>query len=120
MPSQRIAFDAATAFSYIGQPVLVELVWEGDPEPMWRFKHIVGVVLPVQGVNDIGYFLTVPVIGSADFPDETYFDSIRTIRTLPVIRSRGRCTSGKVLSRLPLPQLIQGQAKSMEGERHHA
>lgn len=118
MPSQRISFDAATAFSYIGQPVLVELVWEGDPEPMWRFKHIVGVVLPVQGVNDIGYFLTVPVIGSADFPDETYFDSIRTIRTLPVIRSRGRCTSGKVLSRLTMPHL-QGKAELMgEGSSH--
>ncbi|WP_422910160.1 hypothetical protein ACOCLD_18140 [Pseudomonas sp. MAC6] len=120
MPSPTHTLDAVTAVGYIGKPVHVELEWDGDPEPMWRFKHIVGVVLPVHGVNDIGYFLTVPVIGSADFPDETYFDSIRTIRTLPVIRSRARCTSGKVLSRLPLPQLIQGQAKSMEGERHHA
>lgn len=118
MRKPPVQFDAATAFSYIGQPVLVELVWDGDPEPMWRFKHIVGVVLPVQGVNDIGYFLTVPVIGSADFPDETYFDSIRTIRTLPVIRSRGRCTSGKVLSRLPMPHL-QGKAELMgEGISH--
>ncbi|HZX17129.1 MAG TPA: hypothetical protein VFF22_09745 [Pseudomonas sp.] len=119
MPSQRISLDAATAISYIGQPVLVELVWDGDPEPIWLFKHIVGVVVPVQGVNDIGYFLTVPVIGSTDFPDETYFDSIRTIRTLPATRSRGQRTSGKVLSRLPLPHLIQGNADLMEGGSSH-
>ncbi len=114
MPKQCIALDAVTAIGYIGQPVLVELVWDGDPEPIWRFKHIVGVVVPVQGVNEVGYFLTVPVIGSTDFPDETYFDSIRTIRTLPAIRSRGRRTSGKVLSRLSLPHLMQCDADLME------
>ncbi|MDH1868947.1 hypothetical protein [Pseudomonas sihuiensis] len=113
MSSPTLTFDPITAIGYIGQTVLVELVWEGDPEPIWRFKHIVGVVVPVQGVNEVGYFLTLPVIGSADFPDEIYFDSIHTIRAI-----RDRHAPAKVLDRLPLPHLFQGQAK--EGERRHA
>ena len=117
MPSQCISLDAATAVGYIGQPVLVELVWEGDPEPIWRFKHIVGVVVPVQGVNEVGYFLTVPVIGSTDFPDEIYFDTIRTIR---VVQQRDRHAPAKLLGRLSLPHLIPHQAELMEGGRRHA
>ncbi|WP_296276886.1 hypothetical protein [Pseudomonas sp. UBA7530] len=113
MSSPTLTFDPITAIGYIGQTVLVELVWEGDPEPIWRFKHIVGVVVPVQGVNEVGYFLTLPVIGSADFPDEIYFDSIHTIRAV-----RDRHASAKVLGCLPLPHLFQSQAK--EGECSHA
>lgn len=113
MSSPTLTFDPITAIGYIGQTVLVELVWEGDPEPIWRFKHIVGVVVPVQGVNDVGYFLTLPVIGEADFPDEIYFDSIHTIRAV-----RDRHASGKLLDRVPLPQVLQGHAK--EGECSHA
>ncbi|WP_312723956.1 hypothetical protein [Stutzerimonas nitrititolerans] len=113
MSKPAFGFDPATAIGYIGQTVFVELVWEGDPEPIWRLKHIVGVVLPVQGVNEVGYFLTLPVIGSADFPDEIYFDSIHTIRAI-----RDRHIPFRVLGRLPLPQLTQGQAT--QGERRHA
>jgi hypothetical protein len=113
MSSPTLTFDPITAIGYIGQTVLVELVWEGDPEPIWRFKHIVGVVVPVQGVNEVGYFLTLPVIGSADFPDEIYFDSIHTIRAV-----RDRHAPAKVLGCLPLPHLFQGH--STEGERRHA
>jgi hypothetical protein len=113
MPSPTLTFDPITAIGYIGQTVLVELVWEGDPEPIWRFKHIVGVVVPVQGVNEVGYFLTLPVIGSADFPDEIYFDSIHTIRAV-----RDRHAPGKVLGRLPLPQVLHSQVR--EGECSHA
>lgn len=113
MSSPTLTFDPITAIGFIGQTVLVELVWEGDPEPIWRFKHIVGVVVPVQGVNEVGYFLTLPVIGSADFPDEIYFDSIHTIRAV-----RDRHAPAKVLGCLPLPHLFQGQAK--EGECSHA
>ena len=113
MSSPTLTFDPITAIGYIGQTVLVELVWEGDPEPIWRFKHIVGVVVPVQGVNEVGYFLTLPVIGEADFPDEIYFDSIHTIRAV-----RDRHAPAKVLDRLPLTHMFQGQAT--EGERRHA
>ncbi|ARS49943.1 hypothetical protein PSMEN_16690 [Ectopseudomonas mendocina] len=113
MSSPTLTFDPITAIGYIGQTVLVELVWEGDPEPIWRFKHIVGVVVPVQGVNEVGYFLTLPVIGSADFPDEIYFDSIHTIRAV-----RDRHAPAKVLGRLPLPQVLHSQAR--EGECSHA
>ncbi|MFV9683554.1 hypothetical protein [Ectopseudomonas mendocina] len=113
MSSPTLTFDPVTAIGYIGQTVLVELVWEGDPEPIWRFKHIVGVVVPVQGVNEVGYFLTLPVIGSADFPDEIYFDSIHTIRAV-----RDRHAPAKVLGRLPLTHMFQGQAT--EGVRRHA
>ncbi|WP_312955274.1 hypothetical protein [Stutzerimonas nitrititolerans] len=115
MSKPAFGFDPATAIGYIGQTVFVELVWEGDPEPIWRLKHIVGVVLPVQGVNEVGYFLTLPVIGSADFPDEIYFDSINTIRAV-----RDRHAPAKVLDRLPVPQLFQGHAELKEGERRHA
>jgi hypothetical protein len=113
MSKPALVFDPISAIGFIGQTVLVELVWEGDPEPIWRFKHIVGVVVPVQGVNEVGYFLTLPVIGSADFPDEIYFDSIHTIRAI-----RDRHAPAKVLGCLPLPQLFQGH--STEGERSHA
>lgn len=115
MTSTGLTLDAASAIGFIGQTVFIELVLEEDPEPIWRFKHIVGVVLPVQGINDVGYFLTLPVIGEADFPDEIYFDSINTIRGI-----RDRHAVGRVLGRLPLPAMVQGKCETTEGERHHA
>ena len=30
-----------------------KLAWEDDPEPLWRIKHIVGVVLPVEIIDGL-------------------------------------------------------------------
>ena len=116
MPNPTLAFDPVTAIGYLGQTVLVELGWEEDSEVLWRCYHVVGVVLPVPGVFEDGYFLTMSFGNSEDSPIETYFNNIHTIR---VIHGRDRHAFGKVLGSLPRPQLIQGQAPK-EGERRHA
>lgn len=113
MCKPALVFDPITAISYIGQTVLVELRWDDDNEMLWRCYHIVGVVLPVQGVFEDGYFLVMPFDIGDDMPQEVCFDSINTIRGIS-----DRHAVGKVLARLPLPHLLQGQTK--EGERHHA
>ncbi len=120
----KLVQDAAKALGYIGQTVLVELRWEDDNEMLWRCYHIVGAVLPVPGVFDAGYFLTAPFSGNFDFPDEIYFDSIRTIQPM---RQRDRNGSGRVLGHIALPEpvapwsdLAVRQATMMEGERRHA
>ncbi|MDU9406344.1 hypothetical protein RTH74_01925 [Pseudomonas sp. zfem001] len=113
MSKPALVFDPITAIGFIGQTVLVELRWDDDNEMLWRCYHVVGVVLPVPGVFEEGYFLTMPFDGSEDLPVEVYFDSINTIRVV-----RDRHATGKVLDLLPLPLLFQGQAK--EGECSHA
>ncbi|QLC73697.1 hypothetical protein LPB260_23530 [Pseudomonas sp. LPB0260] len=115
MSSLAPSFDPITAISYIGRTVLVELCWDDDNEMLWRCYHVIGVVLPVPGVFEDGYFLTVPFGGSDDFPVEIYFDSINTIRAI-----RDRSAASKVLGSLPLPHLIQSQVGPKEGERRHA
>ena len=35
MTKRGITLDAATALGYIGQTVLLELMWEGDEETFW-------------------------------------------------------------------------------------
>jgi len=115
MSKPALAFDPITAIGYIGQTVLVELSWEDDNEMLWRCYHVVGVVLPVPGVFEDGYFLVMPFDIGNDMPQEVYFDSINTIRAV-----RDRHAPVKVLDRLPVPQLFQGQAELKEGERRHA
>lgn len=113
MSKPALVFDPITAIGFIGQTVLVELRWDDDNEMLWRCYHVVGVVLPVPGVFEEGYFLTMPFDGSEDLPVEVYFDSINTIRVV-----RDRHATAKVLDRLPLPHLFQGH--STEGGRRHA
>ena len=115
MSKPALVFDPVTAVGFIGQTVLVELRWDGDDEMLWRCYHIVGVVLPVPGIFEHGYFLIMPFDGSEDLPLEVYFDSINAIQTI-----RDRHASGKLLEHLPLPQLIQAPAEPTPGERHHA
>ncbi|WP_312381131.1 hypothetical protein [Stutzerimonas balearica] len=116
--------DAAKALSYFGETVLVELAWDDDRETLWRCYHIVGVVLPVPGVYEHGYFLTMPFADSLDFPAEIYFDSIRTLRPM---RQRDRAATGNVLGRIALPEpatpwseLPAAVAAQLEGGRRHA
>ncbi|WP_220813078.1 hypothetical protein [Pseudomonas paralcaligenes] len=115
MSSPTLAFDPVAAIGYLGQTVLVELGWEEDSEVLWRCYHVVGVVLPVPGVFDDGYFLTISFGNSEDSPIETYFNNIHTIR---VIHGRDRHASGKVLGSLPRPQLIQGTGAREEVRVH--
>ncbi|CAE6902124.1 conserved protein of unknown function [Ectopseudomonas oleovorans] len=115
MSKPALVFDPVTAIGFIGQTVIVELRWDGDDEMLWRCYHIVGVVLPVPGIFEHGYFLIMPFDGSEDLPLEVYFDSINAIQTI-----RDRHASGKLLERLPLSQLIQAPAEPTPGERHHA
>ena len=41
MTSQSPALNTATALSYLGQTVLVELVWDDEPESFWQCMHVV-------------------------------------------------------------------------------
>lgn len=99
MPKRGITLDAATALGYIGQTVLLELMWEGDEETFWQCMHIVGVVLPVEGVQDEAYFLGMGIASSIRHANEIYFEDICSIRAM---RYRDRHGSGNVLGRMTL------------------
>jgi hypothetical protein len=107
MDSPFDVVNASNAASFIGQTVLMELAWEQDPEPLWRCFHILGFVLPMEGVYEHGYFLTMDFDGKSRYPDETFFSSIRTIRA---IRHRDRHSSGNVLGRMSRPSASRSGA----------
>jgi hypothetical protein len=107
MDSSFNVVNASNAASFIGQTVLMELAWEQDPEPLWRCFHILGFVLPMEGVYEHGYFLTMDFDGKSRYPDETFFSSIRTIRA---IRHRDRHSSGNVLGRMTRPSASRSGA----------
>lgn len=107
MISRCPSLTAENALSYMGQTVLIELVWDSDPEPMWVFKHIVGVILPVEGVYSHAYFMAVGVADTEPEPVELFFSDIRTIRA---IRHRDRHSSGNVLDRIVHPSLVESGA----------
>lgn len=114
MPSQIDVVNASNAASFMGQTVLMELVWEQDPEPIWRCFHILGFVLPIEGIYEHGYFLTMDFDGKSRYPDETFFSSIRTIRA---IRHRDRQSSGNVLGRMTRPTLA-GSGAALPARRN--
>lgn len=100
MISQCPGLDLATALTYLGQTVLVEQGWQQEPESFWQCMHIVGVVLPVEGICKHGYFLVIEVSNDQAHPNEVFFSDIRTIRA---IRHRDRHGSGNVLGRIAHP-----------------
>ena len=61
--------------------------------------HIVGVVLPVEGVQDEAYFLGMGIASSTRHANEIYFEDICSIRAM---RYRDRHGSGNVLGRMTL------------------
>lgn len=75
-----LKLDAATAMDYIGKTVLVELAWDDGEAPIWCCKHIVGVVLPMAGVYEEAFFMTIDGHSYERFPSEIHFSTIRTIR----------------------------------------
>ncbi|NYH74510.1 hypothetical protein FHR27_003120 [Pseudomonas flavescens] len=84
---EQLVQDAQAALAYLGQTVLVELMWDDQLEPLWQCVQVVGVVLPVVGVWAHGYFMVMGVAGASPFPDEVFFSDIRTLR---VVRLDGR------------------------------
>ncbi|HCF4361059.1 TPA: hypothetical protein NIE75_003753 [Pseudomonas aeruginosa] len=100
MTSNRVALDTESALTYLGKTVLVELVWEQAPEPLWCLLHIVGVVLALEGVYSDPYFLVIDANSERDYPNEMFWSDIRTIR---VMRHRDRQGSGNVLDRIAHP-----------------
>ena len=78
MPNPSHALDAVTAVRYIGKPVHVELEWDGDPEPFCRSGYVIGIVLPVKGVQKQAYLMVMSP--GEDFPVEAYLEDIRSIR----------------------------------------
>jgi|SRR5690606_9959968 len=99
MRKPRIQLDAATALSYVGKTVLVESVWDAEPESFWQCVRIVGVLLPAPDMPGAPCFLGVELSSSTQEPSEIYFHTIRTIRAM---RHRDRHGSGNVLGRMTL------------------
>ncbi|MEL7561088.1 hypothetical protein [Stutzerimonas chloritidismutans] len=101
MRKPGVTLDTEAAMGYIGHTVLVELHWDDEPESYWYCLHIVGMMLPVEGVYEHGCFMTLELNAQDEFPNEVFFSNIRTIR---VMRHRDRHGSGNVLGRIPLPK----------------
>jgi hypothetical protein len=78
MPNPTHALDAVSAVAYIGQPVLVELEWDDDSEPVCRSGYVIGIVVPVKGVQEQAYLLVMSP--GEQFPVEAYLEDIRSIR----------------------------------------
>ncbi|QLF92797.1 hypothetical protein HW090_06160 [Pseudomonas sp. ABC1] len=107
MNSPNPILNASNAMDYVGQTVLVEQVWDDVPKPFWSCLHIVGVVLPISGVYENSYFMTLRLGGLDKYPNELFFACIRTIR---VMRYRDRHGSGNVLGRIALPNSVGSRA----------
>ena len=105
MNSHGLKLDASNAYQYVGQTVLVELAWDDEPHPFWYCLHIVGLVLPIPGIYEQAYFLTLKMDGQDQYPNEVFFSDIRTIRAM---RYRDRHGSGNVLGRMTLTHCANG------------
>jgi hypothetical protein len=80
MHKSPIQFDTATAMAYVGQAVSMELYVDEDEPPYTCCKHIVGLVLPKDGVWDFPYFMTMSLTPDGRTPFEVPFDDILSIR----------------------------------------
>ncbi|MGE8500409.1 MAG: hypothetical protein ACN6O6_23145 [Pseudomonas sp.] len=99
MHSECNVVTPSLAPDYMGKLVLMELVWPDDPDPLWCLFHVVGFVLPVEGVYPHGYFLILSPTGDMTYPEEIFFSNIRTISAM---RHRERHGSGNVPGRMTL------------------
>ena len=111
MSSQAAGLDVLSAVGFLGESVLVELVWDDEPEAFWRSGHVIGVVLPFEGVHEQAFLIVKSP--TDDYPLEVFLSDIQSIR---VIRSE----TGNLLGHVSVPQVFQGQAAIKEGERRHA
>lgn len=94
MHNQSLNLDASTACSYIGRTVEMEVSFPEDPDPYWISVHVVGVVMPMEGVWKHGFFMVIDTGSDDPYPDETFFCHVRSIRA---IGHRDRHGSGSVL-----------------------
>jgi len=106
MPSS-ISLDAATAISYIGQTVHLGLRCDDEPEPMCQLMHIVGVVLPMEGVYEHACFMAVYFDTSDPYPERVYFTEILTLRAM---QHRDRHGSGNILGCIAHPTSVESGA----------
>ncbi|MDN4144845.1 hypothetical protein [Pseudomonas solani] len=74
--------DTRTALVNLGQTVVMELHWEEVPHPLFCCYHIVGVVVPVEGICEEGYFLVKNALAPGPFPDELFWSDIRRMKVL--------------------------------------
>lgn len=81
-------FDVTEAVAYLGRTVLIELVWDDDPEPLWCVVQIAGVVLALEGVYEHPHFMVFNVSRPQTYLDEMFWSDIRTIRVLENRRNR--------------------------------
>ncbi|MNR38688.1 hypothetical protein D3C85_1568110 [compost metagenome] len=102
-PCPAVTPDRAAA--YLGQTVLVELILEEEPESLWRCFHIVGVVVPVEGLVKDGHFLVLNALRPERFPSEVYWDDIHTLAPI-----HQRATGGAELAPRTLGGLIRSGA----------
>jgi len=81
-------FDVTEAVRYLGKTVLVELVWDDEPEPLWCLVRIAGVVIALEGVYQHPHFMVFSCVRPQTYPDEMFWSDIRTIKVLdrPSIR----------------------------------
>ncbi|MOA54118.1 hypothetical protein D3C78_1776840 [compost metagenome] len=61
---------------------MMKLVWEQDPEPIWRCFHIVGVVVPLEGLVEEGHFMVLNAFQPERFPHEVFWSNIQTLTPL--------------------------------------
>ena len=111
MSDSAVGLDILSAVGFLGRSVLLELVWDDDPDPCWRSGYVIGLVLSVDGVHDQAY-MVVKNPGD-DYPLDVYLSDIRSIQA-----THGQ--AGNLLGHLPLPQLFQAHAALKEGGRRHA
>lgn len=107
MSSPCISLDAATAVSYIGKTALMELRWDAEPESSWQLMHIVGVVLPMEGVYEHACFMAVYFDTTDPYPERVFFTEIRTIRAM---QHRDRHGFGNVLGCIAHPNSAESGA----------
>lgn len=112
MHNQPVGLDLLSAVSFLGESVLVELVWDDEPESFWRLGRVLGIVLPVEGVYEQAHLIIMNP--NEQFPLEVFLSDIRTIRA---IRHRDRHSSGNVLDRMTRPNLA-GSGAALPARRN--
>ncbi|MDT4838578.1 hypothetical protein FQZ97_723380 [compost metagenome] len=121
MSSRCTALNADTALSYLGQTVIMELGWDDDPEPVWRCLHVLGVVLPKEGVYEHGHFMVLNALNPDEFPHEIFWANIRTLQTVHDRTEVRPAPDGLIRSGAALParrNRISVPANGSTGEAH--
>ena len=78
----RVELDSAQALSFLGHTVLARLARDDEPGAFWRCYHIVGVVVPVEGIYEAGHFLVMDALEGGRFPEEVFWCDIHSLKTL--------------------------------------